>query len=381
MRFSLHLTAFFLVTLVCCAACAPNDVVPDAPIVRGSTLTLAQVPQADPPAFAVSGDHVLAFWIGSDDRGVHHDARIARRDAAEPALTLPLPPVHPFAQTAVNSTNGAALLFWLDENPDTPERAALYAARIGADLRVERGPVAVSDTPVYDYTAQTDGEGGAWIVWSGGAAAEPVLYARQIDRDGRPLEPGRVGASGTAPALTYDAQGRRWLFWLANGQVWRGAFSRGQIDGEPEALTAAIQMDPGDRLTGLAAGSDGRLGYVFWNVARRDGENETWLVVGSFNDPYWAQPRLLTNASGAPARFATPLDQPASPLPIAVVDADGITLRFGVDGLLGESYLVLSPAELLRAPLLKAQPDGELLLAWAAPSGETASLNLLRLSR
>ncbi|MBK8020503.1 MAG: hypothetical protein IPK19_03500 [Chloroflexi bacterium] len=363
------------------AACSPQEQAADPPIARGTTLTLAQTPQTDPPVLIPSGGRLLAFWIGSDERGVHQDARIVHQDALERVVTLPLPPIHPYAQDGLSAPDGSALLFWLDEHPETPERAALYAAWISANLEVERGPVQVSDMPVYQYALMTDAAGGAWAVWSGGAAGEPALFARQIDYEGRPLEARQIFSRGAYPALTYDALGRRWLFWLANGQIWRGQFENGQLAGEPEALTAALQLGPGDRLTGLKAGSDGTFGYLFWNVARAAGAAETWMIVGSFNDPYWAQPRRLNDEAGAPVRFAAPLDQPAAPLPVAILQGDALVLRYGEAGLLSDPIAVLSPLDLLRAPALRAQPDGELVIAWASPGGAAASLNLLRVER
>ncbi len=123
-----------MAVLLAGAACSPQEQAADPPIARGTTLTLAQTPQTDPPVLIPSGGRLLAFWIGSDERGVHQDARIVHQDALEPVATLPLPPIHPYAQDGLSAPDGSALLFWLDEHPETPERAALYAGHAVCDV-------------------------------------------------------------------------------------------------------------------------------------------------------------------------------------------------------------------------------------------------------
>lgn len=344
---------------------------------RGSVLTLVDTPQTDPPALAVSGDRLMAFWIGSDERGVHQDAALIQDGAVEKSLVLPLPPNHPFSQRALAVADGAALLFWLDQG--TEDETALFVARISPDLQVERGPVQVSAEPVYNYAITTDGAGGAWVVWSGGAASEPALNVRQIDYDGRPLEPLKLGAAGDFPQLTYDLDGAIWAFWLANGRLWRGRFIGGHLVGDADPLTAAIQLEAGDFLSDLRVGSDGRYGYVFWNVVRQIGHAETWMMVGSFNDPFWAQPRPYTDPGGSRVEFVSPLDQPASPLPTAVVSNGGLSIVYWQNGISQTAIPAASPVHTLRPPALIGGANGDLSLAWAEPGSETAALELMQL--
>jgi len=373
----------FAIALVLLSACASE--LPDpTPVTRGVLLRIADAPQTDPPALAARGNDVLAFWIGVDDRGVHHDARRITDAGMTPIVTLPLPPVNPFHQRAVAS-DGGALLFWLDQSPDAPDQAGLYAAQIDGELTVTRGPVLLSDAAVYDYAVAPAADGGAWAAWSGGAAAEPTLFARRIDAEGRPLErlmltdglgDQAVRLSGQVPALTYDAAGSRWLFWLAHGQVWRGRLTDSASVQGIEAITSSIYLDAGDRLTHLSVGSDGVYGCAFWNIERADGAVETWLTVGSFNDPFWAQPRRFM-IEGESVRAASPLDSASSPLPIAALVGDQMVIAHMRAGQIETTTIASAPVAVLRPPSLTAAP-GTLWLGWAQPNGDAAALNVQR---
>lgn len=370
-----------LIALALLAACGPAP----APRLdlRGQAFTLATAPQSEAPAFAAAGAGALAFWIGIDERGVHHDARRLTPDGMGEAVTLPLPPTDPHAQTAVPS-GGGALLFWLDQPPDAPNQAALYAARITPGLEVARGPVALSAQPVYGYAAQPTANRGALAVWSGGPPDEPILFAREVDAEGRPLALAPLLAddlplAGAEPTLTVDAGGQAWLFWMARGQVWRGRLlgpPYGPV-ADATALTAGLHLAAGDRLIRLRAGSDGAYGYVFWTVERASGDVETWLTVGSFNDPFWSQPRRFM-LDGQAVTHAAPLDQAASPLPIAALHGGVLTIAHGRAGQVTTTLAAAEGAVMLRPPSLVAAGGG-LWVGWAQVEPGAADLVALLL--
>ncbi len=369
--------------LLAIAGCTAPSELPPTPTPIGELIALANAPQTDPPALAARGAEAWAFWVGVDERGVHHDGRRITPAGGRDPRTLPLPPRTPHAQSAIAVPEGV-LLFWLDARADSPDGFAVHTALLDPDLNVLRAPDAIGEVQAFEYAAMPDGSGGAWLVWSGGAPSEPTLTLTPIDRAGRPLASQpvrRAGAavSGRSPALTWDASGRRWLFWLARGEVWRGQLAADGMLSDVGALTTGVHLAAGDRLLDLRAGSDGTFGIVVWHIERADGERAAWVSVGAFNDPFWSQPRPLRLGADT-ATYAVPLDQPAYPLPIAVlVSGQGtiVTLR---DGVIGAPVAVHPSITPLRPPHLSAGADA-LWLAWAQPGEVSAGLWVLRLPR
>jgi hypothetical protein len=256
--------------------------------------------------------------------------------------------------------------------------------RLDHDLNVLRAPDPPGDSLAFEYAAMPDGAGGAWVVWSGGAPAEPTLTLTPIDSAGRPLAAQivrRAGSpvTGRAPLLTWDATGQRWLFWLGRSGVWRARLDADGAVRDAEALTASVHLAAGDRLLDLRAGGDGRYGIVVWNIERADGVRAAWVSVGAFNDPFWSQPRQLI-LGGAAVTYAAPLDQPAYPLPIAALIGERLAVTALRDGQIGAPVTVYQPVALLRPPRLSAGGDA-LWLAWGQPADGAAALQALRLPR
>jgi len=331
--------------------------------------------QLDPPAVAISSlwaDTALIFWIGADERGVHQDARRWQGGVLSAVVTLPLPPVAPYAQTAVPMANGGALLLWLDRTPEA--ETGLFAALITDALTVERGPILISTEPVYDYAALPQSDGEVMVVYSGGVASEPTLVARRVDGAGRAYAPTPLGVVGTSPALSIDQGGAIWLFWMAEAQVWAAQVGEQGLMTTPNSLTSAPYLQRGDRLLDLRVGSDGTTAYLFWNIARATGTAEAWMATGQLVADFWTPPASMG------VSYAAPLAQAATPLPVAVTLGEQVSLRYWRAGQQVAEATNVSSAAMLRPPSLSAARSGDLWLAWAQPALEGAALMVLRLA-
>src|SRR5690606_36568070 len=127
----------------------------------GGVITIAQAEQMSAPALWEDGQRLTAAWIGADEGGVHHDARVVDAGGAlTPGTILPLPPARPHRQTLLPAADGLLHLMWIDANPAGENR--LYSALLTPDLRVERGPVELSSAPTYAYAALPAADGGLW---------------------------------------------------------------------------------------------------------------------------------------------------------------------------------------------------------------------------
>jgi hypothetical protein len=375
-----------LCLLILCAGClmsaasgevaSPNGEVaaPDA------VVTLAQAQQADAPALAMTDGGLIVAWIGSDERGVHQDARRFTSAGLGEIVTLPLPPAHPYEQTLLPGDHHVHLL-WLDAGQD--DQTQLFAALLSPELAVERGPVSVSEGLALDYSAVPDSFGGLWAAWSGGLAAEMSLYARRIDDAGRPLvDTMTIAANVDHPALVRTNAGEVWLFWLANGQVMRQRLDPAG-EGGARALTGAVSLAPGDHLINVSAGLDRSNAYFFWNIMRAGGANETWFTAGALAANSWRQPQRLRIATGAETsayfalRWTTPSPVQAETL-TAITETDaGLSVVQLSDGVI-VGYKTVAPGErLIGLPSLASDANETLYLAWAAPGDDSASLQLI----
>lgn len=369
-----------LCLLILCVACTAQ---PDSGKSEAANpvVTLAQAQQTDAPALAASQGGLIAVWVGVDARGVHQDARRITPGGLGDVVTLPLPPTHPYAQS-VYPGSGFTHLLWLDANESN--QTQLFSALLAGDLSVERGPVAVSDGLALDYAAVPDGSGGLWTAWSGGLLGELTLYVRRIDDAGRPLiDTTLLAAPAEHPALLRTDTGAVWLFWLANGQLMRQRLDP-PTDAQPQALTGAVSLAPGDHLINVQAGLDRAGAYFFWNITRASGANETWMTAGSLAATAWRQPRRLQIDTGQPGaafnlRWTAPLASTDDTL-TAVTESDaGLNVIQLFAGSIVGYRTVVPGARLIGTPSLAADAAGTRYLAWAAPGDESAALQLMSL--
>lgn len=312
-----------------------------------------------------------------------------------PVTVLPLPPVHPFAQSWAAAPDGALHLLWLDASDEAENQ--LFSALITPQIRVERGPTPISDELALRYAVAEDSGGRVWAAWSGGLLSEPALSLRSIDAAGRPRPTQLVSASGDYPALGHLNDGTLLLFWLQRGQLLRATLDNG-IVGPPAALTAAVYLDAADRLHSLTAAVDQTHAYVFWNITRANGQDETWLAAGELGASSWAQPQRLEfdrlenqtfetgfntgTASAAttgetPLAWAAPLAGQYAVLPVAVESPSGLGVLYLSGGSIVGYQEIVSGVKLSGAPALTVDRNRHLYLAWAQPSAQAPADLLL----
>ena len=361
----------------------------------GAPITVAQTQQSDAPALVSNNAGLIMAWIGSDDRGVHQDARSYIAGQLNDSVTLPLPPTHPYDQHLYPGDNGNTQLLWLDAGQH--DQNYLYSALLSSDLTVQRGPVSVSDGLALRYSAVSDGSGGLWVAWSGGQLSELTLYERHIDDQGRPLlESSTLASNADYPALVRTNGGALWAFWLSNGQLMRQELDPA---GQAQSLTSAVSLATGDHLIDVKAALDATSAYFFWNITRADGTNETWLTAGSLSANVWRQPEKLqvkvdsstlidtgfkigsitSAASGGSMalRWAEPHTDQYQSLAAAVESDAGL----GVVTFNGGDVNGYTPAQsnvhLIGHPALAVAADGNFALAWSSPGSPNASLQLI----
>ncbi len=372
MRTSLR--AFVWLCLLIAAACtaAPSTVVVNP---TDGVITLAQAQQADAPALATSVDGVTAVWIGSDERGVHQDARRLTNAGLSEITTLPLPPTHPYDQMLITGEGGRLHLLWLDADQDGETN--LYGALITPELQVERGPIALSEGLALRYTAVADGVGGLWVAWSGGLLSEMNIYTRRIDSDGRPLLTMTVAENASDPALVRTAAGEIWLFWLADGQV---IAQQLDANGSAHALTSAISLAAGDILVNTGVALDTTAAYYYWNVTRADGTNQTWISAGALTADAWQQPQRLRVDTTALSEFAPLAGQQSLLRAVAQTGSDLGLVNLHAGAIVDYKPLVQN-VTLLGLPTLVADSAGGVYVAWSAPGDAAADLRIFRVAQ
>ncbi|MDX2138983.1 MAG: hypothetical protein SF123_12905 [Chloroflexota bacterium] len=382
--------------LVCALVCLllVGCVAPALP--WGAPRIITQAEQTQPPALAVLDNGVTAAWVGADERGVHHNARRLVNGTFEPAVTLPLPPIMPRQQTFVAGRAGSAHLLWLDanENGDTRLFNALIAT---SNLSVLRGPTVASEGVTVRYATLAEA-GGVLVAWSGGLADEPTVTLRRIDDEGRPTETLATVPDADYPQLLY-ADGTVWFFWQrVSDQTMRAASFIGGSLSEPIALVPSVGMAAGDRLHDIRAGAERSQVYLFWNVNRGDGREESWFASGALSATGWSAPRLLTAepadgtasptgfnsgrvqaaaAGAAPVEFAAPLPEQGDTLPVAALQGDALVVIYLQSGQPIAMQTLATGVTLLAAPLLLTDLDRYLYLSWAQPRDGAGELRLL----
>ena len=113
-------------------------------------------------------------------------------------------------------------------------------------------------------------DGGLRIVWTSGFISEPTLYTLTIDGMGRPSFAEEVRFFVTHPALVRDGRGDLWLFWLWEGDVYRGRLVDTALE-DVEVVTSDVALQRGDYLDAFYAVMDETHTYLLWQVSRADG--------------------------------------------------------------------------------------------------------------
>ena len=370
----------------------------------GPVITLAQAAQSDSPALWLDGATVHAAWTGHNDHPhalMWSDSLAAASDQPPTAERLTLPVTFPHAWTALPAASQHTHLLWLDADPaDASGTRRLWLAVVTPDLLVERGPVALSDGAVGHYAASAGGDQSVWVVWSSGPLAEPDLYARSIDRAGRPRLPQRVVQGGDWPALVRVDDTPYLLYQrLPDRRLTLARLSEAGIS-DTRAVTNWPRLETGDRLAAFSAGADRTHVYALWVIARAAGAVETWWSSAPLNADSWPEPALLTVSAQPDTTFETGFNGGAAQIASAGGDAvrwsavlpgvyDRLLIAAEVGDTLGVLYLEggtvgafqpvidLPAPGLIGVPAIRADRDRHLTLAWSQPDSTAhASLNL-----
>jgi hypothetical protein len=352
----------------------------------GNVYTLAETEQSHAPALWVQPEGGLtAAWIGADNAGVHQDARTFLGASVSDLITLPLPPVHPSAQMLLPASEGKLHLLWQDANPDGEMR--LYAALLSSSLTVERGPTVISDKLVLRYAAASQPNGQIVTVWSGALLAEPMLYLQRIDERGLPRIPVLLAHDADWPTMAQANDGTLYVFWRQSSD---GRLQGGQLQGDElvdaEIVGTALRLERGDRLHQVNAALDATHVYLFWNMTRASGENQSWVTARPLSAAAWGVPSLIgvgemqadalqtglntgsvssVQAGDTPLTWAVPMPGQFDLLPVAGRIGDDLAVAYFQAGAIAGYQRIAPVRALIGPPMLLPDRDRYLYLAWA----------------
>lgn len=384
----------FLFLLLLAVGCTASPIpLPERQSAWGRVLTIAQTEQANAPAFTL-GDYFIPFaWVGSDERGVHHDVRVLSGVGLSPAAALPLSPIRPSKFKVLPISEDDTLLLYMDANPEGETR--LYSAVFAPDTSLKFGPTLISTlrtSPHYTVTKTQDG--GVWVVWSGGLLAEPSLYRQALDSLGRPRPPEQIAYDGDHPVFVSNADGTLSLFWLGSTHVYRGDW----IDSEVIAITQAAPSfiaAADERLVNFSVGQDHESIYLFWNTVRGDGIPQTWFTSESGG---WLSPQQLrlneqretdfltgynggsaytTTSGDTPVSWVVPLQETSDSLPLAAQVGSQLAIVYLRGGeIVGYQPVFELENNLIGLPAFVSDRERHLYLAWSQPAASgLAELN------
>lgn len=331
------------------AGCAPSPTPHNWRI-----FTLGKAPILDAPAAHLPArDDPIAAWIAPQDGGGRF--HFWQGDAQN--ATLPVPSRHARAAQIFAGIGGRYHLLWLDQDENGQTR--LYSLLANREPRVELGPPVLSTARTEDFAALTDEMGGLWVLWTGGALAEPDLFQQHIDPLGRPGFPTRVAQNAVFIAAARSDVA--WAYWLDNQNIiWRARFDADTFD-SPTRLARAPTLSRGDRLVEFYAAHDATRAYLFGNIQRASGEYEAWFATAT---DHWAWAPLLVN--GEPIRWAAPAATGNTDLPVAAASDSAIFLLH-LRGTTINSQQTIAQTEAARLYLY--DDERQYLLTWAMWDG------------
>lgn len=385
----LHLHRGWIILLLVLCGCTPATANTESASLWGQIHVLAEAEQGQISALWVTPTGgVSAAWVGSDEAGVHQDARTLLHGTLSESVTLPLPPVRPFAQQLVPASDDRLHLLWLDANANSNE-LRLYNALLAPGPVVELGPLEITDRLTLRYAAAALGDGQALVAYSGGLLAEPALHARVISARGLAHPPVLLAHNADWPAFTRTNDGTLHLFWLrpTDHQLHYGQMQGDQL-AHAEALGVAIPLAAGDRLDTLHAASDAAHLYLFWNLTRSSGDPQTWMMARALDGGEWSAAQRVgvgstsddtletgLNTGTVPAaaagenwlRWGAPMPGQFDVLPVAGAVGDDLVVAYFQAGTLAGYQRIAPVTALAGPPTLRIDRDRYLYLAWAEP--------------
>lgn len=388
------LFSFVLLAALLIAGCSTTEAATQPTSLWGTIYILGQAEQSAAPVLWPTDSRVIAGWVGADDAGVHQDTRVIAGEHLSETVVLPLPPTHPYDQQAYPAGGDQIHLLWLDASTSILGENRLYSAILSSALTVERGPTVISDKLTLRYTAVPAGDGGLWVVWSGGLLTEPALYLQYIDKEGRPQQPTLIEYGGDYPALARANDGTIHLVWLHRQPLYtyiRQATLRDGIVTASEAF-AIIDLSPGVQLIDLYAGLDGTHLYVFFNVTVPPSNlPASWVVERPLDSNIWGQPKALGFDVGANATVETgfntgsanaaqtgetwlyqvkPMEGQFDTLPVAAITSDQLVISYFRGGEVIGYQPIVTINNLLAPPNIHTDRDRHLYLAWSEPTAQ-----------
>jgi hypothetical protein len=383
----IRLALLLLLFLVGCGS-SPQEL-PEVQSSWGRIYNIAQDPQADAPAFARTETFTAFAWVGSDERGVHHDVRILTTEGLSPAAALPLSPVSPSAFQLLPTAESGTLLFYLDANPEGESR--LYSAVFDPTLMLIAGPTLISHLRTEaQYTVSRAADGSLWVVWSGGSPAEPTLFAQSLDPLGRPRPPQQLVIDSTYPILRENADETLALYWLRSEQVYRARFEDGTIaDTSPIAPSPGLER--GERRVNFSVGQDSTTVYLFLNTVLADGTPRTWYATDGGETPMPLRisentgEAFITGYNGGtgksaaqgevPVAWVSPVDGVSDPLPVAAQVEDQLSVVYLSEGqIIGYQPVHTLARDLLGLPMIATDVERHLYLSWSEPADTPTAL-------
>lgn len=304
----------FVLCLYLCAGCAAATGEADAVSVTSPSQVatslwsgiyeLDRVQQSEAPAMTVTHDRITFAWPS----GNALYARTQQEAEWGETVRLQLPVLNPHTLTMLPAMGQGQHLLWLDTwpQPDGSFQQRLLTAYWTSDFQIERGSIPVSALPTLHYSAISNPDGSAWVVWSGGLPEQPGLYVSFVDPVGRPRQPSRLTSDGDWPVLVLSNDGVLHLYWLRRSGVYHARLEDEQLI-DPVRLTDSIDLELTDWLTSFSVGIDQTHIYLFWNVFRGALQTaEVWMSAGmSSAADNWSSPQLLGRGESGVSVAAT----------------------------------------------------------------------------
>ncbi len=269
---------------VCSAGCHPEIVASSGAGLWSEGLLVGYARRLEAPSVAWGGEAWLAVWADADALFV----RLISSGIPPAAPQVLLTGHQPWAPALIPAAEHEYHLFWYDLDPFGDVR--IYAAHIGADGTLLRGPIPITSAASGESAVAPDGIGGALLLWSA-AGEQPILYGQRLDSQGRPQ-------AGPAPIVAYNAEypalarttdGRWVAAWLAlpdspyspstsrEMTIW---MSEAPLLWKPPAAPLVIGQfdlpDPASYIESVTLGLDRAYGYLFINLRNaRDNQVRT----------------------------------------------------------------------------------------------------------
>lgn len=380
-----RLTAILLCLLL--TACR-SEIIPDlgatpiAPSLWGEVTLIAEGEQSIAPTIAVSNGHVFTAWTGADE--IEARQYMSRLPDSDPTI-LVLSVAAPYSQHMYPAGDGGLHLLWLDQDQVSGD-THLYSATVQPNLIAELGRNALSEDHVGGYTAISTGNGGLQVVWSGGLLDEPTLYTQAIDAGGRIGYPTQIVANAQYPVIMHTAEGLRYVIWLRGSGIYRAELHRDRVV-NTQRITDAVPLRSGDRIIDLHTGADQTHGYLFWNINRADGSNESWFSTGEIAASRWTAPERIAvdlpfseskvqtgfnsgsvdiaKLGSLPATWVSSTGSFGDTVPLATVIDGSLSILYWQSGGVIGYQRIITAEHIIGTPTLITDRDRHLYLAWS----------------